>query len=322
MINIHDIELPVRVGISSCLLGDRVRYDGGHKRDDYLVDVVGRYVEWVPVCPEVEAGMGTPRETVQLTSVDGGIRMLTKAGIDHTDLVERFTRQRMQSLERAKLCGYVLKSRSPSCGIDRVPVAQPGRAVRRNGRGLFARRLMEALPHLPVEDEQRLGDARVRENFIRRIFARYRWLELVSTGLTRDALMRYHRAYKYLLMAHNQEGTRRLGRLLAKPERYVTVHGLADAYLAEFSQIMQRRPTRRNHTNVLQHMAGYFTDRLDGPARRELTRMIEQYHDGILPLIVLAVLFRYYVQKFDIAYLKDQTYLHPFPGEMMLLNEL
>ena len=322
LMDIQRAELPVRIGISSCLLGERVRYDGGHKRDDYLVDVVGRYVEWVPVCPEVEAGMGTPRETVQLTRVDGDIRMLTKAGADHTGMVDWFARQRVQSLERAKLSGYILKSRSPSCGMERVPVVQPGGAALRNGRGIFARRLMEALPNLPVEEERRLQNPRGRENFIGRVFARYRWLRLVATGLTRESLMSYHRAYKYLLMAHSQEGARRLGRLLAKPELYATTDELADAYLDEFNRVMKRTPSRRNHTNALQHMAGYVSDRLDSRTRRELTRMIQKYREELLPLIVPVVMLRHYVREFDITYLKDQTYLHPFPGELVLLNQL
>ena len=322
LMDIHRAELPVRIGISSCLLGERVRYDGGHKRDDYLVDVVGRYVEWVPVCPEVEAGMGMPRETVQLTRVDGDIRMLTKAGVDHTDVVDWFARQRVQTLKQARLSGYILKSRSPSCGKERVPVVQQEGAALRNGRGVFARRLMEALPHLPVEEEQRLHNLRVRENFIGRVFACYRWLQLAASGLTRESLMGYHRAYKYLLMAHSQEGTRRLGRLLAKPERFPTTQALANAYLDEFNTVMKRTPSRRNHTNVLQHMAGYVSNRLDSRTRRELTRMIQKYREELLPLIVPVVMLRHYVREFDIAYLKDQTYLHPFPGELMLLNQL
>ena len=322
MMDIHRAELPVRIGISSCLIGERVRYDGGHKRDDYLVDVIGRYVEWVPVCPEVEAGMGTPRETVQLTQVYGDIRILTRGGIDHTEVMDGYAQQRVQSLEQAKLSGYILKSRSPSCGMARVPVVQPEGAALRNGRGVFALRLMEALPHLPVEEERRLHNPRLRENFISRVFACYRWLQLVATGLSRESLVSYHRAYKYLLMAHSQEGTRRLGRLLAKPERYATTHELADAYLGEFTRVMKRSPSRRNHTNVLQHMAGYVSDRLDRSTRRELTRMIQKYSEELLPLIVPVVMLRHYVREFDITYLKDQTYLHPFPGELMLLNQL
>ena len=321
MMDIHRAEFPVRIGISSCLLGERVRYDGGHKRDDYLVDVVGRYVEWVPVCPEVEAGMGMPRETVQLTQVDGDIRMLTKEGVDHTDVMDCYAHHRVQALEQAKLSGYILKSRSPSCGMKRVPVVQVEGAALRNGRGVFARRLMEARPHLPVEEERRLHSPRIRVNFISRVFACYRWLQLVSTGLTRESLMSYNRAYKYLLMAHSQEGTRRLGRLLAKPERYATTHELADAYLDEFTRVMKRSPSRRNHTKVLQHMSGCVSDRLDRSTRRELTRMVQKYREELLPLIVPVVMLRHYVREFDITYLKDQTYLHPFPGELMLLNQ-
>ena len=320
--DIHRAELPVRIGISSCLIGERVRYDGGHKRDDYLVDVVSRYVEWVPICPEVEAGMGTPRDTVQLAQFGSDIRILTKEGIDHTEVIDGYAQKRVKALERAKLSGYIMKSRSPSCGMDRVPVFQTDGSTSRNGRGIFAKRLMEAFPHLPVEEEIRLHNPRLRENFISRVFACYRWLQVVSTGLTRDSLMRYHRAYKYLLMAHSQEGTRRLGRLLANPDHYATTQELADAYLREFTNVMKRTPSRRNHTNVLQHMAGYVSDQLDSNTRRELTRMIQKYREELLPLIVPVVMLRHYVREFDITSLKDQTYLHPFPGELMLLNQL
>lgn len=320
--DIHRAELPVRIGISSCLLGERVRYDGGHKRDDYLVDVVSRYVEWVPVCPEVEAGMGTPRDTVQLTQIGGDIRILTKEGVDQTEAVDGYAQQHVKTLEWVKLSGYIMKSRSPSCGMARVPVIQANGSVSRNGRGIFSSRLMDALPHLPVEEESRLHNPRLRENFISRVFACYRWLQLISTGLTRDSLMSYHQAYKYLLMAHSQEGTRRLGRLLANPDHYATTQELADAYLREFTKVMKRSPSRRNHTNVLQHMAGYVSNQLDRSTRRELTRMIQKYSEELLPLIVPVVMLRHYVRAFDITYLKDQTYLHPFPGELMLLNQL
>jgi len=320
--DIQKTELPVRIGISSCLLGERVRYDGGHKRNDYLTDVVSRFVEWVPVCPEAESGMGIPRKPIQLTQLGDDILVLTKDGVDYTEVVDKFAEQRIRTLERAKLSGYILKSRSPTCGMVQVPIIQPKTITLRKGRGIYANRLIKAFPYLPIEEDIRLQNPRFRENFITRVFAYYRWLQLIETELTRKSLMDYHRSYKYLLMAHSQVGTRRLGRLLARPEFYNTTEELADAYLQEFTKVMKRSPARKNHTNVLQHMAGYISNKLNSTTRQELNRMIQKYNEGSLPLIVPVVMLRHFVREFNITYLQDQTYLHPFPGELMLLNQL
>lgn len=314
---------PVRIGVSTCLLGEKVRFDGGHKRDTFLVDVFGRYVEWAPVCPEVEMGLGTPREPIRLIQQGDDIRFLMfKSGIDHTERMQNYAARRVEELGKEDLCGYVFKKNSPSCGMERVRVYQPSGIANRTGRGLFADALMKSFPHLPVEEEGRLRDARLRENFISRVFAYQRWQRATENGITRAALTRFHERHKFLLMAHNQTGTRRLGRLLGTPQHFSDDGALADAYLQEFSNVMRRAPTLRNHTNVLQHMAGYFSKELTPDDRQELTDMIHQYRQGYLPLIVPITLIRHYVRKLDVTYLRNQVYLDPHPHELMLLNQL
>lgn len=315
--------LPVRIGVSTCLLGEKVRFDGGHKRDAFLVDVFGRYVEWVPVCPEVEIGLGTPREPIRLIQQENGIQILiSKSGADHTEAMRNYAARRVEELGKEDLSGYVLKANSPSCGMERVRVYQPSGIANRTGTGLFAGVLMKSFPNLPVEEEGRLRDARLRENFISRVFAYQRWQRATQNGVNRAALTRFHERHKFLLMAHNQTGTRRLGRLLGTPKQFSDDCALAAEYMQEFSNVMRRTPTIRNHTNVLQHMAGYFSRDLTTDDRRELADTILRYRQELLPLIVPITLIRHYVRKHNVAYLKSQVYLDPHPYELMLLNQL
>jgi uncharacterized protein YbgA (DUF1722 family)/uncharacterized protein YbbK (DUF523 family) len=314
---------PVRLGISACLLGQQVRYDGGHKRDAFLVEVFGRYVEWVPVCPEVEMGLGVPRDTLRLELQGDDIRLIMpKSGEDYTQRLRTFAAKRLAALGKEHLCGYIFKKDSPSCGVERVRLYPSHGVPSKPGRGLFAAALMQRCPDLPVEEEGRLNDPRLRENFITRVFAYQRWRQMAEKTITRAGLTRFHAQHKFVLVAHSQVGTQRLGRLLAHPERFGGDQALAAAYLEGFTEVMRRIPTRRSHTNVLQHLAGYVSDHLDGDEREELTEMIDQYRRGLLPLIVPVTLIRYYVRKFRVPYLQDQVYLTPHPHELMLLNQL
>jgi uncharacterized protein YbgA (DUF1722 family)/uncharacterized protein YbbK (DUF523 family) len=313
----------VRLGISACLLGQKVRYDGGHKRDVFLVEVFGRYVEWVPVCPEVEMGLGVPRDTLRLERQGDDIRLIMpKTGADYTESMRSFAAQRLPALAQERLCGYIFKKDSPSCGIERVRLYTPDGVPCKSGQGLFAAALVQRFPHLPIEEEGRLNDPRLRENFVTRVFAYQRWQAMVEPTPSRTALLQFHAQHKFILVAHSQVGTQRLGRLLARPEQFTEAQTLAAAYLDEFSAVMRRTPTRRSHTNVLQHIAGYVSDHLDNADRSELTEMIDQYRRGLLPLIVPVTLLRHYVRKFRIAYMLDQVYLTPHPHELMLLNQL
>jgi uncharacterized protein YbgA (DUF1722 family)/uncharacterized protein YbbK (DUF523 family) len=312
----------VRIGISACLLGEKVRYDGGHKKDRFLVDLFGKYVEWVPVCPEVEMGLPIPRDNLRLIEEGGELRLFApKTATDYTAQMKRFARGRVNELVREDIVGFVFKRASPSCGLQQVRVYKKGVPGPRSP-GLFAREFTRSLPTLPVEEEGRLNDPRLRENFVSRVFAQHRWSEMSKQRLTRGLLTEFHAAHKFVLMAHSQAGLRRLGALLGRASRSSNVRELADRYFAEFSTVMQRTPTRKNHTNTLQHVAGYLGDRLDANDRKELAETIENYRLGRLPLIVPITLLRHYVRKFNVPYIDKQVYLAPHPDELMLLNQL
>jgi len=313
----------VRIGISSCLLGQKVRFDGGHKKDDFLTNRFGRYVEWVPVCPEFEIGLGVPRESLRLVTEGKSIHLIApRSGLDHTDRMNKWTRAYADRLANQGLCGYVLKRSSPSCGLERVKVYGDSGMPTREGRGLFAAGLEDQFPNLPMEEEGRLNDPRLRENFVSQVFCYKRWSDLGESGLTRSRIMQFHARHKYLLMSRHQAGARRLGNFIGQAERSMTGKRLGEEYFNDFCQIMRHTPTRRNHTNVLQHLAGYFSERLDSGDRAELSAVIDRYRQDGLPLIVPVTLIRHYVRKFSVEYLNDQVYLDPGPDELNLLNQL
>jgi uncharacterized protein YbgA (DUF1722 family)/uncharacterized protein YbbK (DUF523 family) len=315
-------ERPIRIGVSSCLLGQRVRWDGGHKRDAFLVDQLARFVEWVPVCPEVEAGMGTPRPTVQLVRDGDELRMReTRSGVDHTDRMRRFARKRVRALARLDLCGYVLKRDSPSCGMQRVKVHRAGGMPVRDGRGLFAEALLQGLPQLPVEEEGRLHDAALRENFVERVFAYRRLRDLFSGGFRRRAAVAFHTAHKLQIMAHCPQSYAEMGRLVAAVAK-LAAGEFRERYAAAFMAALARRATRGRNSNVLQHMAGTLREALDPASRRELSDLIRDYRIGLVPLVVPLVLIRHHAQRFGIDYLLGQVYLDPHPKELMLRNHV
>ncbi|HET9361009.1 MAG TPA: DUF523 and DUF1722 domain-containing protein, partial [Vicinamibacterales bacterium] len=292
---------PVRIGISACLLGQSVRFDGGHKRDALLTETFGRFVEWVPVCPEVECGLGTPREAMRLVRAAHGVRLLTiKTGIDLTASMERFSQSRVSALTREDLSGYVLKKDSPSCGLERVKVYDRHGTPARGGRGLFAAALVEACPHLPVEEEGRLADPRLRDNFVERVFAYWRLRGVFASRWTVGDLVRFHTAHKLLLLAHAPEAYRQLGRLVAGA-RGVSRRELEQRYVDGFMRVLAQLATARRHTNVLQHMAGYFKDRLDAASKRELAETIDDYRCGLVPLVVPLTLIRHHVRMLEVT---------------------
>jgi uncharacterized protein YbgA (DUF1722 family)/uncharacterized protein YbbK (DUF523 family) len=312
---------PIRIGVSTCLLGEHVRFDGGHKRDPFLVETFGRYVEWVPVCPEVEAGFGVPRESMHLHRVDDQVRLVTtKTGIDHTDAMQRYASRRVAALAAHDLCGYVLKKNSPSCGMERVKIYGRSGPVA-SGRGLFATALLEAFPHLPVEEEGRLSDPRLRENFVERVFAYRRLRSLFSGHWTIGGLVAFHTTHKLQLMAHAPQRYAELGRLVAGAKT-LTRSVLRESYAERFMSALEVMATPKRHVNVLQHILGYFSDQLDGAARRELLDLIDDYGNGLLPLVVPLTLVRHYVRQFGVAYLQAQTYLEPHPKELLLQNHV
>jgi len=313
---------PIRVGISACLLGEEVRFDGGHKRDRFLTDTFGRFVEWVPVCPEVEAGFGTPRESMRLVERDGRLRLVTnKTTVDLTDRLTGWAHRRVNQLASDDLCGYILKKDSPSCGLERVKVYNQHGTGERRARGLFAAALHERYPHLPMEEEGRLSDPRLREHFIERVFAYRRLRDLFASRWTVGTLVQFHTAHKLTLMAHSIAAYQELGRLVAGAKR--RSRALVEReYVEGFMTGLATMATPRRHTNVLQHMAGYFKDTLDASARKELQSTIEDYRLGLVPIIVPITLIRHHVRQLGVSYLAGQAYLDPHPKELMLRNHV
>jgi uncharacterized protein YbgA (DUF1722 family)/uncharacterized protein YbbK (DUF523 family) len=314
---------PIRIGVSACLLGQEVRFDGGHKRNDFLTGTLGDFVEFVAVCPEVDIGLGIPRESLRLVRDDSGaVRMVAnKSGADVTDTMSAYAERRAAALERDDLSGYVLKKDSPSCGMERVRIYGRSGMPMRDGRGLFAEALIRRLPNLPVEEEGRLNDPNLRENFIERVFAYHRMRALCASRWTAGALVAFHTAHKLTLMAHSPRAYAELGRLVADSKRIERAE-LRERYSLQFMRALKKLATPARHVNVMQHIAGYLQERCDADSRRELMEVIEEYRRAAVPLVVPLTLIRHWVRRFDIAYLKGQTYLEPHPRELMLRNHV
>jgi uncharacterized protein YbgA (DUF1722 family)/uncharacterized protein YbbK (DUF523 family) len=313
------------VGVSRCLLGEEVRFDGGHKRDRFLTEVLGRHIEWVPVCPEVEAGFGTPREAMRLVGHVEHPQLITSASERNmTKPLTEFSVRKLQTLEELNLSGYIFKKDSPSCGIERVKLFNESNAhgaPTRNGVGLFARAFKERFPLVPIEDEGRLCDPALRDNFIERIFSYHRWQLLIRRPFTRGSIVAFHTAHKYLLMAHGRQGYQSLGRLVAQVHRYPPKK-LAAVYGRLFMTTLAVKATRHKHVDVLQHLIGHLKKRLLPHERAELDDLVRDYHRGLVPLIVPITLIKHYVAMLEIGYIQNQVYLNPHPKELMLRNHV
>jgi uncharacterized protein YbgA (DUF1722 family)/uncharacterized protein YbbK (DUF523 family) len=311
-----------------------VRWDGGHKRDAFLTDALAPFVEWVPVCPEVEIGMGVPRETLRLERAANGVRLVApRSGADWTARMHAWSARRVRELERLELCGYVLKKGSPSCGMERVPVRGPGGMPDRRahgawpsgssggGRGVFAEALLAAFAALPVEEEGRLQDPRLRENWIERVFAYRRLRSLFAGRWTRGDLVAFHTAHKLQILSHAPGPYRVLGRLVADAKALgrATVRA---RYTGELMGALRHPATPRRHVNVLHHVLGHFRGRLDAADRHELLALIEDYGRGLVPLVVPLTLVRHHVSRLGVASLAGQVYLDPHPKELMLRNRV
>lgn len=317
----HD-DAPIRIGVSTCLLGQPVRWDGGHKRDAFLADQLAPFVEWVPVCPELEIGLGVPRETIRLERRDGAQHLVaSRSGADLTARMQRWSRRRVRELERLDLCGYVLKKGSPSCGLERVPVRNEKGMPEKDGRGLFAQALLDGAPSLPVEEEGRLHDPRLRESWIERVFAYRRLRSLVAGRFDLGELVRFHTAHKLQIMAHSPRDYAALGRLVATASTLPRA-ALRERYAAGFMEALRPLATPRRHVNVLHHVLGHFRRLLEPVDRHELVGLIEDYGRGLVPLIVPITLVRHHVNRLGVAYLAGQVYLEPHPKELMLRNRV
>ncbi|ACN17357.1 conserved hypothetical protein [Desulforapulum autotrophicum HRM2] len=311
---------PIKIGISSCLLGNKVRYDGGHSHDRFLTQTLGLFTEYVPVCPEVECGMPTPREAVRLVGDPENPRLMTqKTAVDKTDQMNVWIKGRLEELAREDLCGFIFRSKSPSSGLYRIRVYGEDGSITKNGTGLFARAFTKAFPRVPVEEAGRLNDPKLRESFIENIFSLQRWRKLCSQNMTLGGLVDFHTQNKLLILSHNQGLYRQMGKLVAHGKD-VDIDQLFDMYEELLLKALSLQTTLKKNINVLQHILGYFKKDLSNDEKQELLTIIDKYRSGYVPLIVPITLIKHYVMKYDQPWLKIQTYLNPHPFELKLRN--
>lgn len=312
----------IRLGISACLLGRNVRYDGGHQLDRYLRDTLGRFVDYVPVCPEVEMGLPIPRETLRLVGETDSPRLVfSRSGEDVTDRMTAWAQKRLDALGTEDLCGFIFKGRSPSSGMARVKLYDRNGVPNKNGVGLFARLFMERFPLLPVEEDGRLHDPRLRENFLGAIFTFRRWRDFLAKGATPANLVAFHARHKLLLMSHSVELARRMGRLTARAGELPDTQLIND-YQRLLMQTVRTLATPAKHGNMLQHALGYFKKQLSADEKAEMLQLIDCYRHGKVPLAVPLTLLNHYVRKYQPPWLDDQVYLHPHPVELHLRTGL
>jgi uncharacterized protein YbgA (DUF1722 family)/uncharacterized protein YbbK (DUF523 family) len=311
---------PIRIGISACLLGQQVRYDGGHKHDRYITGTLGQYLEFVPVCPEVEAGFPIPRESFRLVGDSEAPRLLTtRSGVDHTERMAAWAERRVAELETEGLCGFIFKSDSPSSGLMRVKVYNAKGMAERKGVGMFARAFTRHFPLIPVEEEGRLNDAKLREMFIEQIFTLKRWREARAAGKSMKTLVDFHTRHKLLVLSHSPVHAKLMGKLVAEGKKMA-----ADRAYEEYERLLiealRLKTTTKKNLNVLQHVMGYFKQQLTADEKQELLEILDQYRRELLPLIVPVTLLNHYVRKYDQPYLREQLYLNPHPLALKLRN--
>jgi uncharacterized protein YbgA (DUF1722 family)/uncharacterized protein YbbK (DUF523 family) len=312
----------IRLGIAKCLLGENVRYDGTHKLDRYLKDILGPYVEWVPVCPEVECGMGIPREAVRLVGNPENPRLVGRnSGEDWTARMQEWGKTKLALLEKENLCGFIFKHGSPSNAMGRMKVFGDDGRMFYTGTGIWARMVMDHFPNLPCEDDGRLHDDGIRENFINRIFIFKRWREMIAAGISPASLVEFHTNHKMLILAHNEVIYRQMGKLVATAGS-AGLNEVATQYSELLTKALTYRPTVKKHVNVLTHALGYFKKDISAEEKQEMLALIERFHNKLIPLIVPVTMLNHYVRKYDKEYLRKQFYLNPYPAELMLRNHV
>lgn len=322
MDNQMHLNKPIRIGISMCLLGEKVRFDSGHKKDRFITDTLGKYFEFVPACPELEVGMGVPREPVRLIGQQDHPKMVgVKSGTDWTEIMYKYSFEKTKILKDEKLCGFIFKSDSPSCGMERVKIYTEKGMPSKSGRGIFSSVFMKNLPLLPVEEEGRLNDNHLRENFIVRVFAYHRFQTLTENKFSLGAFVQFHTIHKFLLLAYSPKHYDILGRIIAKSKQFKP-HELIENYGRAFMEGLSVKSTVKKNVNVLQHIVGFLREDLTIIEKEDLLQTIQDYHKGLVPLIVPITLVRHYVKKYDIGYVKNQVYLNPHPKELMLRNHV
>lgn len=307
----------IPVGISACVLGESVRFDGGHKRLPFATDHLKPYVRFYPVCPEIAIGMPSPRPAIRLIRGDEGLQLVgSSQDLNVTAAMQAFSREKVASL--SQLCGYIVCAKSPTCGMERVKVYDAaGKGAEKVGVGLYTQELMRQMPWLPVEEDGRLNDPVLRENFVTRIFALHDFYRQCEAGMTRGKLVAFHSRYKLLIMAHSQADYRALGRRVADLDA-MPFDELLIAYRDHLMRALSKRPTRKNHSNVLQHIQGYFSRQLSSRQRKELSHLIDRYRRGTQPLLAPLTLLRHYLEEHPDPYLTQQVYFEPYPEALLL----
>ncbi|MBN2060624.1 MAG: DUF523 and DUF1722 domain-containing protein [Deltaproteobacteria bacterium] len=312
----------IRLGVSTCLLGENVRFDGGHKHDRFITDTLGQYLDFVPVCPEVECGLGIPRESMRLVGDPEAPRLVTvRTHVDHTDRMLSWARKRVKELDKEDLCGFIFKSDSPSSGMERVKVYNEKGMPEKKGVGLFAGVFMTHFHLIPVEEEGRLHDPRLRENFIERIFTLKRWRRLCARKKGLGDLVDFHTRNKLLVLSHSEKHYRAMGKLVADGRR-VPNQSLYGQYETMLMEALSLKTTVKKNANVLYHLMGYFKNDLSADEKQELLEIFQQYQSGHIPLIVPVTLINHYVRKYRQPYLVEQTYLNPHPVNLQLRNHV
>lgn len=308
----------ILIGISACLLGAPVRFDGGHKRLTFAVEQLAPYVQFEPVCPEMAIGLPAPRSALRLIQKEQQILLCASSDtqVDHTVAMEHFSQKKVAQLPH--LSGYIVCAKSPSCGMERVKVYSENGDAKKSGVGLFTAKLMQQMPWLPIEENGRLQDTSLRENFVARIFALHEFQQLWRSGLTRAGLIAFHSRYKLVLLAHSQPGYREFGRFVAAIEQWDSLEDFAIEYRQRLMNILSLPATRRNHTNVLMHVQGYFKQQLTSSQRQELAQLIERYRQGVQPLLAPITLLQHYLAQYPDNYLVQQRYFNPYPEALGL----
>ncbi|GAA5217076.1 DUF523 and DUF1722 domain-containing protein [Corallincola platygyrae] len=301
-------------------MGEPVRFDSGHKKNAYVNNVLADYFEFVSFCPEVSIGLGIPRQTIRLSLQEDEVRCIGTRDPE-LDVTEKlYQSAEDQKHWHADLCGYILKKDSPSCGMERVRLYK-GETPERIGVGLYAKRLMENFPNLPVEEEGRLGDPILKENFIQRVFVYHRWRQMTEGGFTMRDLTEFHAKHKFIYMSHQPKKASELGRWLSEQGKQ-DLQKTSETYLTSMMALLKHRATRQTHTNTLNHIQGFLKKHVTGLDKQELVSTIDNYRQGLLPLIVPMTLLRHHFLHHPDPYIDNSYYMKPHPGELMLLNQL
>ncbi|MCH9813852.1 MAG: DUF523 and DUF1722 domain-containing protein [Epsilonproteobacteria bacterium] len=313
--------MQLNIGISACLLGESCRYNGDHARDRFVTDILSKYVSFIPYCPE--AILGTPRAAIRLVEEGNILKVLTtKDQIDLTTTVKQSSQSAVDHFASHDLSGFILKSKSPTCGLERVKIySKENVNGEKKGMGIFASEIKKRYPYLPVEEEGRLQDPWLKENFMMQVYAYADMQSLLKTATSLQELIVFHTNYKYLIYAKSQQSYKTLGAIVANHHKK-SFQEIMTSYEVAFYEAISQKSTRTNNYNIMQHLYGYFKTKVSDGEKQELLVAMKEYKEGILPMIVIIKMLRLYIQKFDVSYLKSQVYLNPYPAELGLRSDV